>query len=160
MRRFEAGNRLRDFFAVAGILVAGAIAAGSAHAAGEMPRRILVHVRLPELSAVVRLQAAGFDVSGINRPEGTAGVPASDDDLTRLAALGWSYDVDLGASSDESILALQDYTDPAEMNTFVDQVVTAYPNLVQKVVLANNLFEGHLQYALKITKDVSLPNLR
>lgn len=120
----------------------------------------LVHVRLASLEQVAELVAGGFDIAGLNRRDLTVGVVVDDDGMTALRDRGFVYDIDFSAESEESITALQDYTNPAEMSAFLDQVVAAYPDLVRKIALPSSLFEGHVQYALKITKDPDLPNDR
>ncbi len=129
-------------------------------AAQEEVTKYLVHVRLSSLDRVAELAAAGFDVAGVNKAEFTAGVVATDEDLKRLRDLGFAYTLERTNKDPESILALQDYTDPVEMSAFLDQVVAAYPNLVQKFVVAGPFFDGQTQYALKITKDVGQDNGR
>lgn len=134
-------------------------AAQEASAAPERIRKYLVQVRVPGPEAVLDLEAEGFDVAGVNRKDLTAGVVVTDDEMKRLRDLGWSFTV--SSSNDEtSVLALQDYTDPQEMSAFMDQVVATYPSLTQKVTLADTLYEGQQQYAVKITRDVGLDNGR
>ena len=129
-------------------------------AAQEDVTKYLVHVRLQSLEKVADLAAAGFDVAGVNKAEFTAGVVATDADLKRLHDLGWQYTVVRTNRSPESILALQDYTDPQEMSAFLDQVVASYPTLAQKFVVAGPFFDGQTQYGIKITKDVTQDNGR
>ena len=125
----------------------------------EPPTKFLIHVRVPALDTAVELERQGFDVAGVNRKQGTVGIVATANDLDRLDALGYSYSIER-ANDAESIAALQDYTDPIEMSSFVDQVIAAYPTLVRRYPLTGPLYEGQVQYAVEITKDVSLPNDR
>ena len=142
--------------------LAGALAVaasvGIAGAEGRITKH-LVQVSLPAPEAAAALEAAGFDVAGINRKNLTAGVVVTDDEMKRLRDLGWSFTVS-SSNDDASIQALSDYTDPQELSAFEDQVVAAYPTLAQKMTLADTLYEGQQQYAVKITKDVGLDNGR
>jgi hypothetical protein len=123
----------------------------------EAPVKHFVHVRVPSLAVAGDLQAAGFDVAGVNRKELTVGVVATSADLDRLVALGYGYVVER-ANDAESIAALQDYTDPIELSAFVDQVVAAYPGLARKLALTGPLYEGQIQYAVEITSNVGVPS--
>lgn len=125
----------------------------------EPPTKYFVHVRLVTLDAAADLVRAGFDVAGVNRKQLTVGVVATAADLDRLEALGYTYAIERGNDA-ESIAALQDYTDPIEMSAFVDQVITTYPTLARRYPLTGPLYEGQIQYAVEITKDVGVANDR
>jgi hypothetical protein len=139
---------------VAWVLVA------TAAIAAEPVRKRLVHVRVPNDEILAALVNAGFDIAGMNKRDRTAGVVATEDEIRRLTDLGFGFT--LGPSNDDpvTIQALQDYTDPAELSAFISQTAAAYPNLVRTRVLSTNLFEGHQQVAVRITKDPDLPNDR
>lgn len=145
------------FVLPAALVLAAAVAGIGAE---ERVTRYLVQVQLASLEDVAQLAAQGFDVAGVDRPMLLAGVVATEDDLKRLDALGWSYTVERTNAPLESIEALQDYTDPQEMSAFMDQTVAAYPNLASKITVGGPFFEGHSLYALKITGDVGQPNDR
>lgn len=122
--------------------------------------KYFVDVRLGHEDQARELRRAGFDVAGINRAELLAGVVATEEDLARLESLGWTYQVRDKQWLGESSKGLSEYTDPQEMETFVDGIIAAHPDMVKKIVLDNTLFEGGHQYALLITKDVNAPNDR
>ena len=50
--------------------------------------------------------------------------------------------------------ALSDYLDPEEVDAFLDQVELDYPSIARKVLLCDNLVEGHLLWAMKISDNV------
>ncbi|MBW1809155.1 MAG: proprotein convertase P-domain-containing protein [Deltaproteobacteria bacterium] len=52
--------------------------------------------------------------------------------------------------------ALVDYTHPDEMASFLDSIESAYPAIAKKVILEDNLFEGHVVYAMKISDNVAV----
>ncbi len=151
------GSTARRRFLIAAVLL---LASAGALIRAETEEKYLVQVKLPSLEAASELQSQGFDVAGVNRKEGTAGVVVTLDGLKRLDDLGWSYTITSTNHDTQTIQALQDYTDPQEMSAFMDQVAAAHPDLAQKSTLPSTLFEGHSQYVLKITKDVGLPNDR
>ncbi len=137
------------------------VASAGALEAQEPPvTKYFVQVKLSTSEDAKALAEAGFDVAGVSPDDRNAGVVATYDDLKRLYALGWSYTIERLNTSAESIEALADYTDPHEMSVYLDQVVAAYPTLVQKIALTAPLFAGETQYALKITKDVAVDNNR
>jgi len=107
-----------------------------------------------------RLAALHFDVAGVDYDTGAVGVVATQEELDRLAPLGLAFSVRDASHPLRQTRALTDYMDPSEMETYLNGVVAAYPGLVQKVLLEDTLFEGQKVWALKITKDPGLPNLR
>lgn len=118
--------------------------------------RMLVEVPVAGEAQLLRLSQAGFDVAGFNRDAGTAGVVVDGAALDRLTALGFTYTLkDVSHPLRGPGEALADYTDPAELSAFMDQMAAAYPNLVEKVVLKDTLFEGQKLLAVKITADVT-----
>ncbi|MBZ5640119.1 MAG: hypothetical protein LAO51_15340 [Acidobacteriia bacterium] len=147
--------------------ILGLIVAGAAALAGLRPAfgangetRFFVEVRLGRPEGVADLASAGFDVAGVNRKEMTAGVVATAEELERLSASGWRFDVRESEGSWTALSALQDYTDPEELSLFMEQIQAGYPGLAKKVVLKAALFEGQVLYAMKITKDVAQENER
>ena len=128
----------------------------SVAAAAAGPLHLLVEVPLRGDSDVLRLTAGGFDVAGVNRAAGTAGVVVTEAELERLKSMGFSYALkDVGHPLRRRAEVLSDYTDPVELGAFIDQAQAAYPNLVKKVVLKDTLFEGQKLIAVKITSDVN-----
>ncbi len=122
---------------------------------------LLAEVPLAHESDAARLSAAGFDVAGVNRRALTAQIAARPQDLSRIAGLGFAYTVkDMGRPLRESAEAFGGYSNPAELEAFLDQIVAAHPDLVQKVVLKDALFEGQKLMAAKITADVSHEHAR
>ncbi len=120
------------------------------------PPHLLVEVPVPAESDVFRLRAGGFDVAGVDRAAGMAGVVVTEAELDRLRSLGFSYVLkDMGHPLRRRGEALSDYTDPVEMAAFIDQTEAAYPNLVKKVILEDALFEGQKLIAVKMTADVN-----
>jgi hypothetical protein len=108
-----------------------------------------------------KLAALGFDIAGIEAEARRIGVVATGGELDALREMG--FEIVVRESSHPlnfSPTALSEYTDPAEMSTFLDQVQAAYPNLAKKVLVKSGLFDSHEVWALRITKDVDLPNDR
>ena len=141
---------------VAGLLAA--LIAVTAVLAGPATK-YLVQVRVGSLDTAGELARAGFDVAGINRKTLEVGIVADAFDLERLIALGYTYRVER-TNDDESVAALQDYTDPIELSAFVDQVVAAYPAIARKFPLTGALYEGQIQYAVEISANVGVPDDR
>lgn len=143
--------------AAALLLVGLCISSSPAHPSPENGAPfLLIEVPLAREADASRLSAAGLDVAGVNRRALTAQVVVSPEELSRLAGLGFTYTVkDTGRPLRERAEALGEYTDPAELEAFIDQTVAAHPDLVQKVILKDALFEGQKLLAVKITADVS-----
>ena len=141
-------------------LALGALAVlAVASALAEPPAKYFVHVRVGTREAAVALAESGFDVAGFNKKQLTVGIVATADELDRLDALGYTYAIER-TNDAQSIAALQDYTDPIEMAAFVDQVIAAFPTLARRYALTGPLYEGQVQYAVEITKDVGVVNDR
>jgi carboxypeptidase T len=137
-----------------------ALACLAAPAQGPGPHYLL-SVPLRSQADLQSLAAAGLDVAGVNRSAGTAGVVVTERDFQTLERLGLSYSVvEVSHPLGRRAEALADYTDPQEMSAFLDQVQAAYPTLAKKVLLTDPLYEGQVQMALKITKDVGQANER
>lgn len=128
--------------------------------AAELPPapKYFVDVRIDNDEQLKALAAQGFDIAGVDSPNKAAGVVGDEAELARLRANGWVYTIRERVGAPEK--ALGQYTDPLEMNSFINAVVAAHPNLAQKVLLQGTLFEGQQQWAVHITKDVAQPNLR
>jgi carboxypeptidase T len=142
-------------------VVLGGLMAGASMGHAEAPAlKYFVEVGVPTLDVARDLAAAGFDVAGVNRKTSTVGIVATPEDLTALQALGWPLTIRSTNLDEHAVDALADYTDPQELSSFMDQVVASHPDLAQKIILENTLFELQKQYAVHITKDVGLPNER
>ena len=122
--------------------------------------KYFVEVKVPSLDIVRDLAAEGYDIAGVDRVTTSVGIVVTQDELTRLEARGWPVTVRSSNASATAVAALSDYTDPQELNAFLDATVAAYPSLVKKVVLKDTLFDAQKQYAILITKDAALPNQR
>jgi len=146
-------GRILSGLAALAVAFAGAVHAGPAV-------QYIVDVRLSSPEVARELQADGFDVAGINRKDSTAGVVATEDDLVRLGELGYEFTIRESREPGVGVAALQDYTDPQEIAALLDQVEAAHPTLARKVILQDLLFEGQVQYAMHITRDVDLDNDR
>ncbi len=134
---------------------------GAAAAPGDPSVRYFVDVPRVGAADLRKLSAMGFDIAGFEAGAGVAGLVATARELETLTALGYSYVVrEASHPLDQSPLALSDYTDPAEMSVFMDQVQAAFPTLAKKVLVKSGLFDGHAIYAMKITRDVDQPNNR
>ena len=121
----------------------------------------LLSVPLRSPADLQRLASAKLDVAGINRVKQQASVVASPRDFETLAKMGLAYEVvDVSHPLSQRAEALADYTDPQEMSAFLDQVQAAYPTIAKKYVIKDPLYEGQVQYAMKITKDVDQENQR
>lgn len=146
------------------VLALAGAAAGfhPAHAAAPAPEaKAFVDVRITGEDTARTLSAEGFDIAGVDHRGGFVGVIATESELARLARLGYVYRVrETFVPGAKAPSALAQYTDPAEMAAFVNQVVAAYPNLAKKVMLKDTLFEGQQLYAVHVTKDVDQPNDR
>lgn len=158
-------HRLRSLCVLL-ILLAGTSAlpqggVSAAGASGPEPVRYFVDVPYNDPGDVRALARQGFDIAGVDRQSGFIGIVATEEELRRLSSLGHTYFLrETSHPLNPSAFALSDYTDPTELSAFMDQVQANYPNIAKKVLIKDGLFEGHIIYAMKITKDVDLPNER
>lgn len=119
----------------------------------------LLSVPLRTQADLQSLAAAGLDIAGMNRAAGTASVVVTERDFQTLEKLGLGYSlIEVSHPLGHRAEALSDYTDPQEMSAFLDQVQAAYPTLAKKVLVTDPLYEGQIQMAMKITKDVDQEN--
>jgi hypothetical protein len=118
----------------------------------------LLEVRISTEAELQRLAFQGVDIAGINRAAGTATVLAGDEEMARLISRG--FQLARSEKRGPAPEALGDYKDPAEISAFLDQVQSQYPELARKVALTDPLYEGHVLYAMRITKDVGVENDR
>jgi len=142
------------------LVLVPAAAAAEPLSTDERITKHFVKVWVPSLEKAVELNAAGFDIAGVDRDEMTVGIVVTDDELERLRQFGWPVTIEETRTTGEAVAALQDYTDPVELSLLMDQIVASYPTLAQKIALTGPLFEGQRVYAMKITKDVDQPNDR
>ncbi len=122
-----------------------------------------IELRLSSPDQLEWLLANGFDLAGENPLTGELGLVVTASQLERLEARGFTPSVrDMNLGDRETLAGLQDYTDPVELEAFVDRIVAQHSDIAKKIVLkeANELFEGHRQYVVKITASVDQPNDR
>lgn len=151
--------RVRIAFVAVSLALASVVAAPAA--VEDKPETVyFVEVYVPSLERAHDLAAAGFDIAGIHRAEMAVGIVATAEEIVRLETFGWPVKVRQAGDDPLAIAALSDYTDPQELSAFMTQVQTNFPSIAQKVLLKDPLFEGQKQWAVKITKDVALPNDR
>lgn len=144
----------------AAFAAAACLAAFSIWAQDEGPHYLLT-VPLRSQADLQSLAASRLDIAGVNRSAATVSVVATERDFQTLARLGLTYKlVDVSHPIRQKAEALSDYTDPQEMSAFLDQVQAQYPTIAKKYVIKDPLFEGQIQYAMKITKDVDQDNQR
>ena len=121
----------------------------------------LVEVPAEGYATMRELESLGFDVAGIDRVAMKVGVAAGPEELARLKALGYGFTVkEVSGPLRGRGEALPDYTDPKELEAFLLDIQSRYPDLVKVYRLADELFEGQVQYAVKITAGVNQPNER
>jgi carboxypeptidase T len=146
---------------IAAAFVAVACFVALSYWAQEARPHYLLSVPIRSQADLVSLAASGLDIAGVNRNAGTASVVASEADFEKIAKLGLPYNlIDVSHPLRQRGEALSDYTDPQEMSAFLDQVQAAYPSIAKKYVIKDPLFEGQVQVAMKITKDVDQENQR
>jgi carboxypeptidase T len=122
---------------------------------------VLVEVPLKAPGDLQRLAALKFDVAGVDRARKMAGVVATPEELDRLAAERFSYEIrETSHPLRGRGEALSDYSDPSEIMAFVDRTVSEHPAIAKKIVLKDQLFEGQKQVAVLITSGVQTPNDR
>jgi len=104
---------------------------------------------------VKHLARDGYDVTGSHQRLGFVDVLTGPEQRDKIFA---KYGKIIGASRaldiDEAGRALSDYHDPAEVEAFLDQVQANYPSIAKKVLLQDNLYEGHTIWAMKISDNV------
>lgn len=104
-------------------------------------------------SALKILQSEMFDIAGADHQSGRIQIIAKQEELLRLKELNLNFEI---LEDSESILRdsdLQNYTDPEEMEQFLFNIASQYPDLMELVLLRNDLFEGHNLWAVKITSS-------
>jgi hypothetical protein len=122
---------------------------------------VFVEVPLKSPGDFWRLSALKFDVAGVDRARNMAGVVAAPEDLERLAAEGFSFEIREASHPLQGRgESLSDYSDPSEIMAFVDQTVAEHPTLARKIILTDELFEGQVQIAVHISANVQAPNDR
>ncbi|MEJ5165527.1 MAG: M14 family zinc carboxypeptidase [Thermoanaerobaculia bacterium] len=103
--------------------------------------------------ALQTLQKEMFDIAGADHQSGKIQIIAKQEELSRLRELNLNFEI---LENSESILRdsdLLNYTDPEEMEQFLFNIASQYPDLMELVLLRNDLFEGHNQWAVKITSS-------
>jgi hypothetical protein len=102
------------------------------------------------------LSRAGVDVTGSHHRLGFVDVYTTPEERDRLLIRHADRIRTIGHLSTRQPLALSDYTDPAEMSAFLDQVEMDYPDIAMKVTIEDTLFEGHSIYAMKFSDNVAV----
>ncbi len=131
--------------------------------AGTPPaRKTWIEVEKPTPGQVEWILDHHLDVAGENPRTGAVGLVVTDEELELLAEAGFTWTVRGTNTSTEATRGLDQYTDPVEMEAFVDQLVADHPDIAKKITLKepSEMWEGHRQYLVKITKDVDEPNDR
>jgi hypothetical protein len=149
-------------FGVLAAAVAAVLLTPTSGFATEAPAvKYFVEVHLAAPVDLQRLSASNFDVAGVDRPRNVAGVVTTPEELERLAAEGFCFDVkERNRPLRDRGEALANYSDPQEILAFMTQVEADHPTLARKILLQGVLFEGQQQFAMKITSGVDLPNHR
>ncbi len=145
------------------LLLCCALLATPLSLAGSPPvERTFIEVEPVGQAQLEWLLAGHFDLAGENSVTGAIGLIVTSEELARIDAQGLVYTVRGRNSDGGTALALSQYTDPVELEAFVDQMVATYPDLIQKITLTppGEMWEGHHQYLLKITKNVAQANDR
>jgi hypothetical protein len=99
------------------------------------------------------LQKEHLDVAGADHQSGKIQVIVSEEELKKIEEVKGTFEIleDLQAVLRGS--DLQNYTDPEEMEEFLFNMSSQYPDLMELVLLRNDLFEGHNLWAVKITSS-------
>ena len=101
------------------------------------------------------LNEKGFDIAGINRYTGWVEVVGTEKDKQALKDLGYNAEIIDYSHPLNSKLGLQDYKDPNEISSFMDQIQANYPSIAKKVLIKGPLYENHYIYAMKISDNVN-----
>lgn len=96
------------------------------------------------------LQREHFDIAGADHQSGRIQVIVNNEKLKVLDRINISFEII--EELDEKLRGsdLQNYTDPEEMEEFLFNISSQYPDLVELVLLRDDLFEGHKLWAVKI----------
>ena len=94
------------------------------------------------------------DIAGADHQSGTIEVIADDAFLPRLKALGVPWAIRQTLQEGQRAASLDLYTDPEELEQFLFELAAQYPDLMEILVLADDLFEGHTVYAVKLGSSV------
>ncbi len=103
------------------------------------------------------LEQDGYDVTGSHHRLGFVDILTGPDrrDLIH-AKYAKAIDATRALDMDKAARALDDYHDPAEVETILDQVQAGYPSIAKKILLQDSLYEGHKIWAMKISDNVSI----
>ena len=95
----------------------------------------------------------GMDIAGFNRKGRTVDLVGTNADMALLAEQGFEIVVleDL-TRTEETVAALSDYLNPAEVNARIDQYIADYPDLIIKTQYATTE-NGRPVYAMKVSDN-------
>lgn len=99
------------------------------------------------------LQREHLDIAGADHQSGKIQVIVNDEELQILKRIKGDFEI---LESQEDFLRgsdLQNYTNPDEMEEFLYQMASQYPDIMELVLLRDDLFEGHKLWAIKITSS-------
>lgn len=99
------------------------------------------------------LQENQFDIAGADHQSGKIQVIVNDGELQILREIGEKYEILEESGNILRASDLENYTDPGEMEQFLFEIASQYPDLMELVLLRNDLFEGHNLWAVKITSS-------
>jgi len=114
----------------------------------------LIRIRTPHLELARELSEKGFDIAGINRHDKWIDLVVSSIEEQEIKKLGYRYEL-IEYSHPLGVGALSDYTDPAEISAFLDQVQANYPAIAKKILVKGPLYENQNIYAMKISDNVN-----
>lgn len=99
------------------------------------------------------LQKEHLDIAGADHQSGKIQVIIKEKELKKLEKIKGTFEIveDLKTTLRDS--DLQNYTDPEEMEEFLFNMASQYPDLMELILLRNDLFEGHNLWAVKITSS-------
>lgn len=104
--------------------------------------------------ALRTLNGMQADIAGADHQAGVIEVIADDAFLPQLTALGIPMEVRQTLREGLRAPGLDLYTDPEELETALFDLAAQYPDLMEVVVLADDLFEGQTVYAVKLGSSV------
>lgn len=99
------------------------------------------------------LQKEHLDIAGADHQSGKIQIIASEEEIKSLERIKASYEILESLKDSLRASDLQNYTDPEEMEEFLFNMASQYPDLMELVLLRDDLFEGNNLWAVKITSS-------
>lgn len=103
--------------------------------------------------ALIYIQESHFDLAGADHQTGKIEIILNETQLPLIYKIKGNIEAIQSFNEDILRSGIQEYTSPEEMEEFLFNMASLYPDLMELVLLRNDLFEGHNLWAVKITSS-------